>query len=234
MSNQMSQAEIDALISSMSAGTSAQPSHQTPAAPSAAPTAAASESPSAGSFAPKTLSQADIDALLAGGAAAEAPAAADPLDLGPILQAEVDLVLEKARVQKEQETEAVRSRYMPATGAAAAPGLSPGPASASGLSPRPAPQQAAAAPDVQALTARALLMDISLAVTVELGRIRMPLRQVLTIGPGTIITLENHLAQEPVAVLVEGRPVMRAEVVVIGENYGVRITETRLRQSIAS
>ncbi|KUK41415.1 MAG: CheC, inhibitor of MCP methylation / FliN fusion protein [Clostridia bacterium 62_21] len=68
-----------------------------------------------------------------------------------------------------------------------------------------------------------LLLDIPLKVTVVLGRTRRPIRDVLKLGPGAIVELDA-LADEPVEILVNGVPVARGEVVVVGENFGVKIT----------
>lgn len=69
-----------------------------------------------------------------------------------------------------------------------------------------------------------LLMDIPLEISVELGRVRMLVRDVVELGTGSIVEIEKS-AGEPVDVLVNGRPVARGEVVVIEDNFGVRITE---------
>lgn len=68
-----------------------------------------------------------------------------------------------------------------------------------------------------------LLLDIPLKVTVVLGRTRRPIKEVLEMAPGSIVELDA-LADEPVEVLVNGVPVARGEVVVVNENFGVRIT----------
>lgn len=86
---------------------------------------------------------------------------------------------------------------------------------------------------VQPLGLSSLLMEISLVLTVELGRTKMPLKQVLGLSPGSVITLEEHIATEPVQVLINETPVMKAEVVVIGENYGIRLTESRLTRKVS-
>ena len=70
----------------------------------------------------------------------------------------------------------------------------------------------------------ALLLDVPLQVTVELGRTRMCIRDVLDLAPGSIVELER-VAGEPVDVLVNGKQIARGEVVVINEEFGVRITE---------
>lgn len=69
-----------------------------------------------------------------------------------------------------------------------------------------------------------LIMDVALEVTVELGRTKKSISEVLDFAPGTIIELDK-VAGEPVEVLVNGKLVARGEVVVIEESFGVRITE---------
>ena len=69
-----------------------------------------------------------------------------------------------------------------------------------------------------------LIMDVPLEVTVELGRSNKSIKEILDFSPGTIIEL-NKLAGEPVDVLVNGKFVAKGEVVVIEENFGIRMTE---------
>ncbi len=69
-----------------------------------------------------------------------------------------------------------------------------------------------------------LVMDIPVRVTVELGRTRKTVKEVLAFAPGAVIELDK-LAGEPVDVLVNGKLVARGEVVVVDESFGVRITE---------
>jgi flagellar motor switch protein FliN/FliY len=69
-----------------------------------------------------------------------------------------------------------------------------------------------------------LLMDVYMEMTVELGRTRKPIKEILQFGEGTIIELDK-LAGEPVDILVNHKLIARGEVVVIDENFGVRITE---------
>ena len=69
-----------------------------------------------------------------------------------------------------------------------------------------------------------LIMDVPLEVTVELGRTTKSIQDILEFAPGTIIELEK-IAGEPIDVLVNGKYVARGEVVVIEENFGVRVTE---------
>ena len=69
-----------------------------------------------------------------------------------------------------------------------------------------------------------LIMDVPLEVTVELGRTSKSIKEILDFSPGTIIELDK-LAGEPVDVLVKGKFVAKGEVVVIEENFGIRVTE---------
>ena len=69
-----------------------------------------------------------------------------------------------------------------------------------------------------------LIMDVPLDVTVELGRTSKSIQEILDFVPGTIIEL-NKIAGEPIDVLVNGKYVAKGEVVVIEENFGIRITE---------
>ncbi|HYF95566.1 MAG TPA: flagellar motor switch protein FliN [Symbiobacteriaceae bacterium] len=136
-----------------------------------------------------------------------------------------------------REKQSARSRH-------AAPAPAPAQAAPPAASPSPAPRQAAPAaappsqvtfqaarfPEVAPRPAREetrnieLLMDVSLQVTVELGRTRKQIRDVLSMGPGSVLELDK-LAGEQVDVLVNGKLIAKGEVVVIDENYGVRITD---------
>ena len=69
-----------------------------------------------------------------------------------------------------------------------------------------------------------LIMDVPLEVTVELGRTNKSIKEILEFSPGTIIELDK-LAGEPIDVLVNGKFVAKGEVVVIEENFGIRVTE---------
>ncbi len=69
-----------------------------------------------------------------------------------------------------------------------------------------------------------LLMDVQMEMTVELGRTRKFIKDILGMGEGTIIELDK-LAGEPVDILVNHKLIAKGEVVVIDENFGVRVTE---------
>jgi flagellar motor switch protein FliN len=70
----------------------------------------------------------------------------------------------------------------------------------------------------------ALLRGVEMRVTAELGRTRLPVSHVLDLGPGAVVELDR-VAGSPVDVLVNGTVIAHGEVVVIDEEYGVRITE---------
>ncbi len=69
-----------------------------------------------------------------------------------------------------------------------------------------------------------LIMDVPLEVTVELGRTKKSISEILNFAPGTIIELDR-IAGEPIDVLVNGKFVAKGEVVVIEESFGVRVTD---------
>jgi flagellar motor switch protein FliN/FliY len=81
---------------------------------------------------------------------------------------------------------------------------------------------AAAAPLVDADLTR--LTAVTVELTVEVGRTHMSLGETMSLGPGSVVTLDR-LADKPVDLLVNGRPIARGEVVVIDEQFGLRITE---------
>jgi len=69
-----------------------------------------------------------------------------------------------------------------------------------------------------------MILDISVPVAVQLGRAKMLIEEVLALGPGSVVELDK-LAGEPVDVLVHNKIVAQGEVVVVDENFGVRITD---------
>ncbi|MDR3069001.1 MAG: flagellar motor switch protein FliN [Cellulomonas sp.] len=69
-----------------------------------------------------------------------------------------------------------------------------------------------------------VLYDVEMTLTAELGRTRLPLRQVLDLAPGAVLELDRT-AGSPADVMVNGRLIARGEVVVVDEDYGLRITE---------
>jgi len=69
-----------------------------------------------------------------------------------------------------------------------------------------------------------ILLDIPLEVSVELGRTKIVIRDLVQLGPGSIIELDK-LIGEPVDLLVNDNLIARGEVVVFDENFGIRITD---------
>lgn len=69
-----------------------------------------------------------------------------------------------------------------------------------------------------------LVLDVPVQVTVELGRKTLPIGMLMQLGPGAVIEL-GKAAGESLDVLVNGKLVARGEAVVVGEKYGIRITE---------
>lgn len=80
-----------------------------------------------------------------------------------------------------------------------------------------AAQPPSAAPNLE------LVKDIEVVLTVELGRTKMVIQDILELTPGKVIELDR-LAGEPLDILVNGTLLARGEVVVVDENFGVRLT----------
>ena len=68
------------------------------------------------------------------------------------------------------------------------------------------------------------LLDVPVAVTVEMGQTRMTLGELVRLGPGSLVSLDRE-AHEPADILVNGKTVARGESVTIGKQYGIRITQ---------
>ena len=68
------------------------------------------------------------------------------------------------------------------------------------------------------------LLDIPLEISVELGRTRMLIKDLLQLGQGSVVELEK-LAGEPMEILINRKLVARGEVVVVNEKFGVRLTD---------
>lgn len=69
-----------------------------------------------------------------------------------------------------------------------------------------------------------MILDVRLNVTARLGRVEMPIGEILGLGPGSIIEV-GHNVDEPVELLVNGKLIARGDVVVVDEKFGLRITE---------
>lgn len=242
MSNKLSQSEIDALVASLLANDSA--SQATPPGQEAEvprsdatgdgqqPAAAGpAEYESAVDLGPVT--QAELDAAAAaaraakkggsraGAAAAVTPTAADATATAGAAPG----VRVAAAASKAPGAGAAPSAAAPSAGAGPAAGsaASAGAATSAGAAGGPALSGLRIPPAL-----RGALLDIELTLSVELGRTRLALGDILEMGPGSVITLDR-MANEPLDVKVNQLPVMKAEVIAIGENYGIRIVETKLK-----
>jgi flagellar motor switch protein FliN/FliY len=69
-----------------------------------------------------------------------------------------------------------------------------------------------------------LVLEVPVELAVEIGRARMTIREALSIGPGSIVTLDR-MAGEPIDLVVNGRRIARGEVVAVDEEYALRVTE---------
>ncbi len=68
------------------------------------------------------------------------------------------------------------------------------------------------------------LLDVSVCVTAELGRVTMSIGEILKLGPGSAVGLDRNVS-DPVDLLVQGVPFARGEVVVIDDRFAIRIRE---------
>lgn len=105
--------------------------------------------------------------------------------------------------------------------------------------PAPRPSTAVALPPTARLRPVAggrgieMLHGVEMEVTVELGRTRMPVRELLALSPGAVLELDRA-AGSPADLLVNGRLIARGEVVVVDEDFGLRVTEIISDESAAS
>ncbi len=77
-----------------------------------------------------------------------------------------------------------------------------------------------------------LLLDLTLPVSIELGRTSMTVQEVLRLGRGSVVQLDR-LAGEPIDIFVGDRRFAEGEVVVLGEHFGVRITRILAKKPVA-
>ena len=91
-----------------------------------------------------------------------------------------------------------------------------------GIRQRPAPAERQSAP--LAPGALKVLYDVEMTLTAEIGRTRLPVRDVLGLVPGAVLELDRGVGS-PADVMVNGRLVARGEIVVVDEDYAVRITD---------
>ena len=69
-----------------------------------------------------------------------------------------------------------------------------------------------------------IVLDVKLKVTVQLGSVQLPMRDVLELAPGSIVKLMQH-ASDPVGLFVNDKLVAYGEVVVVEDNFGIKVTE---------
>lgn len=124
----------------------------------------------------------------------------------------------------------------PAVGAAAPPGAAGAsagaaagvPAGAGGFGAGGAGAAGAGAPMARPVSSSVqsldFILDIPLKVTVELGRAKMAIREILQLGQGSVVEL-SKFAGEPLEVLVNDKLIARGEVVVVNEKFGIRLTD---------
>ncbi len=195
----VSQSDIDAL---MNQGGESGPAAEAPDAPG-------ESMENAGGGA---VSQSDIDALMngVGSAEPEAPVDAAPDERLDSLGRPFDEAA--AAMQAAMDEEAA------ASGAASTSGAGPEPASLELGEIGPTTQSSAS---VDRMT---MLNDVNLNVEIELGRTRMLVEDVLALGEGSVVELEK-LAGDPVDIFVNERLIARGEVLVLNDNFCVRISE---------
>jgi flagellar motor switch protein FliN len=85
-------------------------------------------------------------------------------------------------------------------------------------------QQATASTPVQEPEDLSLIMDIPVKMSVELGRTKMTIKELLRLSQGSVVALEG-LAGEPLDILINGYLIAQGEVVVVSDKFGIRITE---------
>lgn len=86
-------------------------------------------------------------------------------------------------------------------------------------------ETSAQAPDARGgLRTLDFILDVTLQVTVEVGRARMTIQDLLQLGQGSVVELEK-LAGEPLDIYVNGKHVARGEAVIVNEKFGVRLTD---------
>jgi len=69
-----------------------------------------------------------------------------------------------------------------------------------------------------------IVLDVKVQVTVQLGSVQLPMRDVLELSPGSVVQLMQH-ASDPVGLFVNDKLIAYGEVVVVEDNFGIKITE---------
>jgi flagellar motor switch protein FliN/FliY len=151
---------------------------------------------------------------------------ADTEDSGMLSQADLDALIaaagedtaqsEFSRLDDSEETDLRETEPEPPTSSLGRSGLVDLPSFAPTAAPPPVLQDSP--------TGLSRVRDIPLEVTVELGRTRLLIRDIMDLSSGSIIELDK-IAGEPVDLFANGMLVARGEVIVIDDNFGVRVTE---------
>jgi flagellar motor switch protein FliN/FliY len=74
-----------------------------------------------------------------------------------------------------------------------------------------------------------LVLDVKVQITVQLGSCELPMREVLSLSPGAVLQLKQQ-AKDPVGLYVNGKLIAYGEVVVVEDNFGIKITELVSKQ----
>jgi flagellar motor switch protein FliN len=77
----------------------------------------------------------------------------------------------------------------------------------------------------------AFVMDVPVEVTVEIGRRKMRIAEILRLGIGAVLEL-SKASDEPLDIYVNNRPIARGEAVVVGDHYGIRVTEVLTAEQV--
>ena len=149
------------------------------------------------------------------GESSSPPAASPPSDAAAQALKAAQEAIARAKAMQEQPEAAAEAAAAPAAGG----GGGAGPAVQAFSMPSFAPVAEAGAPE-----GIDLLGDVNLQVKVELGRTKMFVEDVLKLGEGAVVELDK-LAGDPVDIYVNDRPVARGEVLVLNDNFCVRINE---------
>lgn len=229
--------EIEALLSQAGGGNAGAASDE-PAAQ--APVTPASAEPAADESGSDQLNPADIEALLAGGAGAAPPepVAQQSEEAGGDLLGSSDIdALFAGNTAPAQQPAGGAAPTVPGTeqlineaeanlAAAIAPALgdaSGGAQDTSGAAPLPL-SNFAPTPDGGERSELAMLQDVELDLRIELGRTELMIEEVVALASGSVVPLDK-LAGDPVDILVNGRLIARGEVLVLNDNFCVRVAE---------
>lgn len=221
----MSQEEINKILNG-----------QTPQGGAPEPPAAEPPAEAGGGIESTALSQDDIDAMLNGqspdnSTAVEPPAAPAPAaPAGELNQADIDAMMggggapspEPAPTELNQDdlnNMLADAGIEPDPPAPAGPKVEVGDFSFGQIEQSAQVARTSAPPEKLDM-----IMDISVQVSVELGRTRMPIKDLLSLVPGSVVELDK-LAGDPLDIFVNDSLVAKGKVVVVDENFGIRITD---------